>query len=203
MNKRLLTAILLLFIINALHAQDTLKYQFGVKLGGGISLPTTNRNFGAVSKEALEAGIWASDNIGKFSIQSELYFARTGGEFQNHDQPTKNVVYFNSFNLPVLAGYRFGDRQLNLHLLTGPMVSYHDAYNYVQQFYLVSSATSFINSEKFTYANWVYYWRAGVGLQYYRLSFDVNYLLELNNMNTNGYDQKFNTLTGTLSIRIF
>ncbi len=57
-------------------------------------------------------------------LQPELYLGSSGGKFKaNENNTAEGKVRFTTLNVPVLVGKSFGQEDLNLHLVAGPVYS--------------------------------------------------------------------------------
>jgi len=117
-----------------------------------ITTASTNLNYGGSnsslkdykeSVKGIHAGVSFQAGItSKFSLVSELYYIRKGGELAANNPLTnqKTILRLNAFELPVLARFHFGKFYMN----AGPSF----AYNFSGKWKMddVSTAISFNNS---------------------------------------------------------
>lgn len=117
-----------------------------------INVVSTNLNYGSSNSalsdykepvKGLNAGVSFQAGItSKFSLVSELYYIRKGGELTANNPLTtqKTILKLNSFELPVLARFHFGKFYMN----AGPSIAYN--FSGTRKIEDVSRAISFNNS---------------------------------------------------------
>ena len=117
-----------------------------------ITTASTNLNYGSSnsalsdykeSVKGIHAGVSFQAGItSKFSLVSELYYIRKGGELTANNPLTtqKTILRFNAFELPVLARFHFGKFYMN----AGPSIAYN--FSGKRKIDDVSTAISFSNS---------------------------------------------------------
>ncbi|MEI8204238.1 MAG: porin family protein [Bacteroidota bacterium] len=98
-----------------------------------INVVSTNLNYGSSNSalsdykepvKGLNAGVSFQSGItSKFSLVSELYYIRKGGELgaNNPLNAKKTILRLNAFELPVLARFHFGKIYVN----AGPSIAYN------------------------------------------------------------------------------
>jgi len=117
-----------------------------------INVVSTNLNYGSSnsalsdykeSVKGLNAGVSFQAGItSRFSLVSELYYIRKGGELTANNPLTtqKTILRLNAFELPVLARFHFGKFYIN----AGPSIAYN--FSGTRKIDDVSTAISFKNS---------------------------------------------------------
>ncbi|HZK93301.1 MAG TPA: porin family protein [Prolixibacteraceae bacterium] len=117
-----------------------------------ITTASTNLNYGSSnsalsdykeSVKGIHAGVSFQAGItSKFSLVSELYYIRKGGELTANNPLTtqKTILRLNAFELPVLARFHFGKFYMN----AGPSIAYN--FSGTRKIEDVSTSISFKNS---------------------------------------------------------
>jgi len=117
-----------------------------------ITTASTNLNYGSSnsalsnykeSVKGIHAGVSFQAGVtSKFSLVSELYYIRKGGELTANNPLTtqKTILRLNAFELPVLARFHFGKFYMN----AGPSIAYN--FSGTRKIDDVSKAVSFNNS---------------------------------------------------------
>ena len=117
-----------------------------------ITTASTNLNYGSSnsslsdykeSVKGIHAGVSFQAGItSKFSLVSELYYIRKGGELTANNPLTNQntILRLNAFELPVLARFHFGKFYMN----AGPSIAYN--FSGKRKIDDVSTAVSFNNS---------------------------------------------------------
>ena len=117
-----------------------------------ITTASTNLNYGSSnsflsdykeSVKGIHAGVSFQAGItSKFSLVSELYYIRKGGELTANNPLTnqKTILRLNAFEFPVLARFHFGKFYMN----AGPSIAYN--FSGKRKIDDVSTAVSFNNS---------------------------------------------------------
>ena len=117
-----------------------------------ITTASTNLNYGSSNSalsdykkdsKGIHAGVSFQAGItSKFSLVSELYYIRKGGELTDNNPLTtkKTILRLNAFELPVLARVHFGKFYMN----TGPSIAYN--FSGKKKIEDVSTAITFKNS---------------------------------------------------------
>lgn len=117
-----------------------------------ITTASTNLNYGSSNSalsdykkdsKGIHAGVSFQAGItSKFSLVSELYYIRKGGELTANNPLTtkKTILRLNTFEIPVLARFHFGQFYMN----AGPSIAYN--FSGKKKIEDVSTAISFKNS---------------------------------------------------------
>ena len=117
-----------------------------------ITTATTNLNYGSSNSalsnykkdsKGIHAGVSFQAGItSRFSLVSELYYIRKGGELTANNPLTtkKTTLRLNAFELPVLARFHFGKFYMN----AGPSIAYN--FSGKRKIEDVSTSISFNNS---------------------------------------------------------
>ncbi|MCC8409686.1 PorT family protein [Mucilaginibacter sp. UR6-1] len=86
--------------------------------------------FSKINTDELKESSVAGYQVGGFArigsnwfLQPELYLGSSGGKFESDDNTYSGKVRFTTLNIPVLIGKSFGQEDLNLHLVAGPVYS--------------------------------------------------------------------------------
>ena len=120
MKKYLLSVALLIAVSIGAKAQVSL----GIK--GGV-------NFSKISSDNLKESTLTGYQAGLFArvgnswyFQPELYLSGTGGKFESseNNQDFSGKVRFTNLNVPLLIGKSFGEKDLNLRVMAGPIYTY-------------------------------------------------------------------------------
>jgi len=194
MKKITLLIALVLSTTIIASAQVIPSFAFGVK--GGVNLAQLSTSGGAFSDDnraGFNAGVFARVGALGINLQPELYYASKSSTSTSNG--TTNTVTFNSIDLPVLLGFKFGAFGLGGHLHTGPLVSF--LINKDQSFSnaLVSAAT--IRN----YKNQDLAWQFGAGVDIKSISVDLRYELGLSTLNNDSnYSDKLNLWNLSLGI---
>jgi hypothetical protein len=169
-------------------AQVIPSFGFGVK--GGVNLATFstdgNTAFSSGNRAGFNAGVFARIGALGLNLQPELYYASKSSTSTNNG--VTNTVTFNSIDLPVLLGFKFGALGLGAHLHTGPLVSF--MINKDQSF---SGAFTNVASVR-DYKNQNLAWIFGAGVDIKSISIDLRYEKGLSTLNSNdgNYQDKLN-----------
>jgi hypothetical protein len=108
------TAFLLAVCISA-------KAQFSLGIKGGVNYSTINSdNLKRSSVAGYQAGVFARFG-NSFYVQPEVYVSSTGGHFESNDNNYSGNVKFTNLNVPLLLGYKFGQKNLNFRVMAGPI----------------------------------------------------------------------------------
>jgi hypothetical protein len=171
----------------AASAQVIPSFGFGVK--GGINLAqlsTSGGTFDSGNRAGFNAGVFARIGALGLNLQPELYYANKSSTSTSNG--VTNTVTFNSIDLPVLLGFKFGALGLGGHLHTGPMVSF--LINKEQSF---SGALGSVTSVR-DYKNQNLAWIFGAGVDLKSISVDLRYEKGLSTLNSNdgSYQDKLN-----------
>lgn len=112
--KKILLVVCLL-VAGVWSSQAVLPVNLGIK-AGYVTSELKNTNLNAESISSFMVGAWGRLNIGeKWHVQPELYYAKKGSESFD----------FNSYNMPVLLGYRLiANGPVKLRLNAGPVFSF-------------------------------------------------------------------------------
>ncbi len=192
--------LLLAFIFSTtLFASAQVIPSFGFGFKGGVNLAqlsTSGGTFDSGNRAGFNAGIFARIGALGVNLQPELYYASKSSTSTSNG--TTNTVTFNSIDLPVLLGFKFGALGLGGHLHTGPLVSF--LINKDQTF---SGALGSVTSVR-DYKNQDLAWVFGAGLDLKSLSIDLRYEKGLSTLNSNdgSYQDKLNLFNLSLSINI-
>lgn len=196
MKKSILAALVLLSSLTASAQLPSLN--FGLK--GGINISELKTDW-AESENRLgyQAGIWARVGAAGLYVQPEAYLGSKGGEFTSDDATAasfKAKVNFTTLDVPVLIGYKFGLSKLNVHFMTGPVVS----------FMLNKDTNSNYDEVKDynNYKNQTIGAQAGAGVDVGNITLDLRYEKGLSNISKSGqYDQKQNLWHISLGYKLF
>lgn len=178
-------------------AQVIPSFGFGVKGGINLSqLSTSGGTFDSGNRAGFNAGVFARVGALGINLQPELYYASKSSTSTSNG--VTNTVTFNSIDLPVLLGFKFGALGLGGHLHTGPLVSF--LINKDQSF---SSALGSVSSVR-DYKNQNLAWIFGAGLDLKSISIDLRYEKGLSTLNNNdsSYQDKLNLWNLSISFNL-
>lgn len=224
MKKILLVAVLLLSVSFA-NAQ----LNFGVKAGYNSSLSLTNissvsngtYNFENVKSEMwnnFQGGVFARIGLGKkLYFQPELLYnmQKTNYTVTLQDAANKKITYdkivnINSYDIPLLLGYKILDLKLiNLRAFAGPKLRFDSGNSSLEFSNLVkpagSNSTITIDGLKQDVLKSKIGLEVGAGIDVLMLALDVRYNLIGNMYNpvVNDYNLPTNTFTISLGWKIF
>jgi hypothetical protein len=163
MNKRKQAGLIVVMMLLFANSFGQSKESGSEKVGDGkkpgetyfdlmITTASTNLNYGSSnsalsdykeSVKGIHAGVSFQAGItSRFSLVSELYYIRKGGELTENNPLTtqKTILRLNAFELPVLARFHFGKFYMN----AGPSIAYN--FSGKRNTEDVSTAISFNNS---------------------------------------------------------
>jgi hypothetical protein len=187
MKKLALVFTLILGTTFFASAQVIPSFGFGIK--GGVNLATLSTSggtFDSGNRAGFNAGVFARIGALGLNLQPELYYASKSATSTSNG--VTNTVTFNSIDLPVLLGFKFGALGLGGHLHTGPLVSF--LINKDQSF---SGALGSVTSVR-DYKNQNLAWIFGAGVDIKSVSIDLRYEKGLSTLNSNdgNYQDKLN-----------
>lgn len=208
------TLFLLLFwagSILSVSAQILPTVQFGIKAGANLTSVSTSSvagNFKADNRAGFLGGFWLRAGGAGLYFQPEVYYTSknvnvtsTGSYVQANGDASgtvsvSNKATFNSIDIPLLIGTKFGVLGNGVRLNTGPVLSY--AINKNQSAADVREDISHLD-----YKNQNYAWQFGIGADVRRLSLDLRYEAGLNKVSTSNGDQtRINLFNLTLGYRL-
>lgn len=166
-------------------AQIIPSFGFGAKGGINLAQLSTSNTFSSGNRAGYNVGLWARIGALGLNLQPEMYYASKSATVTN--SIGTNTVTFNSIDVPILLGYKFGALGLGGHLLTGPVVSF-----------LINKDQSFSNalvsaSTARDYKNQDLAWQFGAGIDLKNITFDLRYEKGLSTLNNDsGYQDKLN-----------
>jgi hypothetical protein len=184
--KKLL--LILAIIISSQFTFAGIGFVIGPKVGFNssklsMSLDTVSSQF----KSGFSIGAFA--RIGKkVYLQPELYYSTNGGVFSSNLYNWKQTVKIGALNIPVLIGYSFINRIVNVRVMAGPMVSFVINKGITES----GSLNGPLTNGDISNANW--YIQAGGGVDVWKLTLDIRYQLGLNKIiNYNSNNKQFNS----------
>lgn len=146
--------------------------------------------FSKINTDELKESSVTGYQIGGFArfgsdwfLQPELYLGSSGGKFESNDNNTaySGKVRFTTLNIPVLVGKSFGQEDLNLHVVAGPVYSA-----------ILSDSRSFgdnVNEAFRNYKSSTLGFQAGGGVDIGNISVDLRYEGGLSKV-SNYFDQR-------------
>ncbi|HZY35598.1 MAG TPA: porin family protein [Mucilaginibacter sp.] len=172
MRKYILSLALLIAACISARAQLSL----GIKAGVNYStINATNLNNSSVA--GYQAGAFVRIG-GALYLQPELYLSGTGGQFQSNDNNYSGTVKFTNLDLPILAGLRFGPKNLNFRIMAGPVLTS-----------MLSTNESLSQNFRTAYSDFRTYksdalnFQAGAGVDFGALTADLRYQGGLSEVN--------------------
>lgn len=173
-------------------------FQFGLKGGMNLSKFSTANTFSSDNQAGFYSGIWARIGAVGLHLQPELYYSAKNTTLVDPNSGAENEVKFNSLDLPVLVGTKFGAAGVGLRINTGPMISF--VLSDEQSF---GNATS--NLVKGNFKDQAFAWQFGAGVDVGKLGFDLRYELGLTKIggSNDPAKTKLNLFTLGLAYRLF
>lgn len=175
MKKFFLSAMLLVAVCISARAQ----FNLGIK--GGVNFSHIDAdNFNNSSVTGYQVGAFARIGGGVY-LQPELYISSSGGHFDSYNNNTtyNGSVKFTNLDVPLLLGLRFGPKNLNLHVMGGPVYNY--ILNKDENF---SGNLSSAFNDFGHYNNSTLGYQAGAGIDLGNVVFDARYQGGLNHINS-------------------
>ncbi|MDP9046949.1 MAG: PorT family protein [Bacteroidota bacterium] len=173
------------------------KAQFSLGIKGGVNYSTINTdNLRSSSVAGYQVGAFARLGGGIY-LQPELYLSSTGGKFNSNDNQYSGDVKFTNLNVPVLLGFRFGPKNLNLRVMGGPIYTS-----------VLSSNQNFSANFNTAYADFGHYksstigFQAGAGVDLGSITADLRYEGGLNDINSS-YGQRQKLWALSIGFKIF
>jgi hypothetical protein len=177
-------------------AQLIPSFNFGLKAGVNLSTFSTESALKSDNRAGYLAGVYARVGAYKWQFQPELYFNSKNVRFQNGG--LENTAKFNSIDLPLLIGRKFGAFGVGGRINTGPVVSFAVSHDQ-------SVGDAFSNASRLRVQDQNYAWQFGAGVDLQKVSIDLRYELGLSKL-TNGdqsADIRANMFNLSLSYRLF
>ena len=173
--KKLIVILALAVFSQFVYAGDGFK--IGLKVGYNASkLSTSIETIKSQFKSGFSIGAFA--RIGKkVYVQPELYYTTDGGMFSSNLSNWKQTIKLNNLNIPVLVGYSFINKFINVRVMAGPMVSFvvNSTIDNTKGDGGIQGPIEEANINK---ANW--YIQAGGGVDVWKLTLDIRYQIGLN-----------------------
>jgi hypothetical protein len=193
MKKYVLSAMLLIAASISASAQ----FSLGVK--GGVNFSKINTdNLGESTKTGYQAGLFARFGGGVY-LQPEVYLSSTGGKF-NSSSATGNYsgdVKFTNLNVPLLLGFKFGEKNLNFRVMGGPIyTSILDK----KQSYSANFGAAYADFGN--YKNSTLGYQAGAGVDIGAITADLRYEGDLTDIDRN-YGQRQNLWALSVGFKFF
>jgi hypothetical protein len=164
-----------------------LGFKIGPKVGFNASkLSTSLDTIKTQFKSGFSIGAFA--RIGKkVYVQPEIYYTTDGGIFSSNLHDWKQTVKLSNLNVPVLVGYSFINKIVNIRVFAGPMVSFVINKNIKES----GGIDGPIKDANINTANW--YLQAGAGVDIWMLTLDIRYQVGLNKIITDVGTAKYNS----------
>ncbi|MES2378912.1 MAG: porin family protein [Bacteroidota bacterium] len=193
MKKYVLSAMLLIAASISASAQ----FNLGVK--GGVNFSKINSdNLNQSTKTGYQVGAFARIGGGVY-LQPEVYLSSTGGKF-NSSSTTGNYsgdVKFTNLNVPLLLGFRFGEKNLNFRVMGGPIyTSILDK----KQSYSANFGAAYADFGN--YKNSTLGYQAGAGVDIGAITADLRYEGSLTDIDKN-YGQRQNLWALSVGFKFF
>lgn len=188
----------LLCLILVAAASITAKAQFSLGIKGGVNFSKINAdNFNESTKTGYQAGVYARVG-GAWYLEPEMYLGSSGGNFNTNNSGTTYTadVKFNTLNVPLLLGHKFGTGGTNLHIMAGPVYSY-----------IMSQDKSFSQNFNAAYNDFGKYnnstlgYQVGAGVDILGITADLRYEGGLSKLNEN-YGQRANIWSVSVGFKI-
>lgn len=184
--------VLSLALIIAASISAKAQFSFGIK--GGVNFSKINTDdFKESTKTGYQAGIFARLG-GATYLQPELYVGSSGGNI-NASNGTADIR-FNTLNVPLLLGHKFGSSSTNLHIMAGPVYSYimSQDKNFSQNFNAAYNDFGKYNNSTIGY-------QAGAGVDILGITADLRYEGGLSKLNPS-YGQRANIWSVSVGFKI-
>jgi len=171
--------------------------QFSLGVKGGVNYSTVSaNNLQSSGVAGYEVGAFARIGGGVY-LQPELYISSSGGQFNSSDNTYSGNVHFTNLNVPLLLGFRFGPKNLNLRIMGGPIYTS-----------VLSQNESFSQNFNAAYTDFGKYknstigYQAGAGVDIGSLTADLRYEGNLTDINPS-YGQRQNLWALSVGFKIF
>lgn len=176
----------------------TAKAQFSLGIKGGVNFSKINADqVNESTRAGYQAGVFARVG-GAWYLQPEMYLGSSGGDFTANPSGTeaKAFVKFNTLNVPLLLGRKFGTSSTNLHIMAGPVYSYilSQNKNFSQNFNAAYNDFGKYNNSTLGY-------QVGAGVDILGLTADLRYEGGLSKLNQN-YGQRANIWSLSVGFKI-
>ncbi|MDP4281973.1 MAG: porin family protein [Bacteroidota bacterium] len=177
---------LLAFALIAQSSFAILDIKIGPKIGYNASKLSDNMDsIKSQMKSGFSFGLFARFGT-KVYLQPELYYTTQGGVFSSNVSNWKQNVKMGSLDIPVLVGYSFINKIVNVRIFAGPEASF-----VLNKSIGETGLTGPIRKADINSSNW--YIQAGGGVDVWKLTFDVRYQVGLNEVIKNTGNYSFNT----------
>lgn len=193
MKKILLALCIVIGTLLSASAQLLPTFQLGIKGGVNLSSFSTSAStaFSSSNRAGYLAGLWARVGGAGIYFQPELYFTSKNATITKDGVDYKER--YNSVDLPLLVGIKFGILGNGVRINTGPVIS----------FYSHNDQNAFDNAVHLRYKDQNYAWQFGVGADIRRLSIDLRYEAGINKITTTEGDRtRLNLFNLTLGYRL-
>jgi len=157
------------------------KAQFNLGIKGGVNFSHIDAdNFDHATVGGYQVGAFARIGGGVY-LQPEVYISSSGGKFVsfNNDQSYFGNVKFTNLDVPLLLGLRFGQKNLNLRVMAGPVYNYILSKNETFSANLNSAYNDFGH-----YNNSTLGYQAGAGVDIGNITLDARYQGGLSHINS-------------------
>ena len=177
---------LLVFAFIAQGSFAGLDIKIGPKIGYNASKLSVNMDsIKSQMKSGFSFGLFARFGK-KVYLQPEIYYTTQGGVFTSNVSNWKQNIRMGSLDIPVLVGYSFINKLINVRIFVGPEASFVINKSIGESGIVGPVKTADINS-----ANW--YIQAGGGVDVWKLTLDLRYQIGLNQVIKNMENYSFNT----------
>ncbi|WP_345951813.1 porin family protein [Mucilaginibacter sp. PAMB04274] len=179
-------------------AQFLPSFNFGLKAGANLSSFSTENTLSSSHRAGYLVGAWARVGAVGWHFQPELYYTSKNVKLKDATAGAENTAEFQSIDLPLLVGRKFGMFGVAARVNTGPLISF--AINHDQ-----SVGDAFNNAARLRVHDQNYAWQFGAGLDFQRMSLDLRYELGLNKLRNGRGDSEIraNLFNLTLGYRLF
>ena len=191
--KKIVFAVILSLFVTGINAQP--EFDLGLKAGLNNSKISNNlEDFTSESIIAWHLGVYTRLGLNRFYLQPEAYFSSKGGDLKEVLSHSIASFNYNTFDMPVLAGYKILDKEsFNLRVMAGPVFSF-----------ITSGEVS--REDLFDadfYRNNFFGWQYGLGADLYFVTFDARIENSSNRIYSSpNLKSRNNTFFVTVGIRI-
>ncbi|WP_246229980.1 outer membrane beta-barrel protein [Mucilaginibacter humi] len=134
---------------------------------------------------------------GGIYLQPEVYLSSTGGKFNSNSGNYNGDVKFTNLNVPLLVGFKFGEKNLNFRVMGGPI--YTSVLDKKQN---LSANFGTAYADFGNYKNSTLGYQAGAGVDIGPITADLRYEGDLTDIDRN-YGQRQNLWALSVGFKFF